>query len=433
MNNLSTAKPSQLQNRWRSLPWGTVLFIAAVFVYATPIINFNLATINATDAVDAVTQKLSGGNIGRQIALIALGAFALVGLLRRKEKRFQINGILGWLILFYLGWAVLSIMWSIDPRFTIKRVGILVMLSVGALYVADRFSLQETIALVYFINAIYFFSAVFLLIKTGYFQPLNPSWRFGFNVHPITQGWQLGLLILASFALAKTAEKKRVVYYGIALIAFFFLVLTRSRGPLLGFMAGFTVFLGLVAPMRYQVAFFLGIVIIGCLLVFLPDDVLNTYGVNIITVGRGEEGLGSMTTLSGRIPLWRECLSSALERPLLGHGYNSFFAPINIAPFNKKIGWIAATPHSGYIGTVLGLGYTGVVVFVLILFLAIKMSVRLGMRDSDYAFMAAVLVWLCVCLYAEEDLLTRPYFPCFVWMIVLAKLGFLAENRARDT
>jgi len=408
------------------------LFIAAVFVIATPILNFNVTTINASDAVDEVAGHLAGGNLGRQIALITLGAFALLGLVRRKEKRFQINGMLGWFILFYLALAILSILWSIDARFTIKRVGILLMLSLGALYVADRLSLQEIIALVFFTNAAYFMSALFILIATGYFHPLSPSWRFGFNVHPIVQGWQCGLLILSSIALAKTTEKKRVFYYGVALIAFFFLVLTRSRGPITALIFGAAVFLGLAAPMRYQVALFIGMVILGCLLVFLPDDVLTNFGINIITVGRGEEGLGSMETLSGRIPLWKECLSSALDRPLLGHGYNSFFAPKNIEPFHKKIGWVAATPHSGYIGTVLGLGYTGAVALVLILFLSVKISVRLGWRDSDYAFMAAVLVWLCWSIYSEEDLLTRPYFPCFVWMILLAKLGFL-PNRARDT
>ena len=45
-----------------------------------------------------------------------------------------------------------------------------------------------------------------------------------------------------------------------------------------------------------------------------------------------------------------------------------------------------------------------------------------------YAFAAAVLVWLIINLILEDQLLTRPYFPVFVWMILLAKLGIIREE-----
>ena len=433
MNNLSTSKHSRMPNRWLSMPWGTFLFILTVFVFATPVRIFrfglSMGSIEATDAISMTTDLLGRDNLERQMALILLGAFALISLVRRRTwLRFQNNGMLGWFILFYLIWAVLSIMWSIDTRFTLKRVAILVLLSLGALSVADRFSLRQTIALVFFINAIFLLSSIIIVFSNNYFHPFTSTWRFTGNVHPIVQGWQCGLLILASLALSKTTENKRAVYYGIALIAFLFLWLTRSRGPIVGLMLGSAVYVGLTASMRYKVALFLGIVIFGCLLVFLPENVLNTLGESVITAGRGGEGLESMETLSNRLPLWKACLSAANESPLLGYGYNSFFAPQNIEPFARKVGWTAATPHSGYIGAALGLGYPGAFALVLFLFLSIKMSVRLALRDSNYAFVAAVLVWLCVCLYSEEDLLTRPSFQCFTWMILLAKLGFYRKT-----
>ena len=124
-----------------------------IFVYSTPLWFFNWGLGTATSLVDSagVSDVLGQDNWMRIIALIALGAFALFNLLRSKPGRLQINGLLGWLILFYLVWVVLSIIWSLDPRFTLKRVGILILLSLGALYVAERLSLQETIALVFFI------------------------------------------------------------------------------------------------------------------------------------------------------------------------------------------------------------------------------------------------------------------------------------------
>ena len=132
------------------MPWGRFMFLLAVFVFSTPMYR-NIVTIGSLDDAFAVSELMHGANWKRIIPLIALGAFALFNLLRYKPGRFQINGLLGWLILFYLVWAALSIIWSVDTIFTAKRVGILLLLSVGALYVAERLSFQETIVLVLFI------------------------------------------------------------------------------------------------------------------------------------------------------------------------------------------------------------------------------------------------------------------------------------------
>ena len=146
MNDLSSSEPSRLQNTWSSLPWGTFLFLLMVFIFASPL--FRGAFVHP-DEQQGVIEIMNRDNLSRILALISLGAFALFNLLRYKTGRFQINGLLGWLILFYLVWATLSIIWSIEPRFTSKRIGILLLLSLGALYVAARFSFQEIITLVF--------------------------------------------------------------------------------------------------------------------------------------------------------------------------------------------------------------------------------------------------------------------------------------------
>ena len=225
MNDLSTSKPSGLQNTWSSLPWGEFLFLLAVFIFSTPLFRFASpgGGIEIHTTLD-MANRLRGGNWMRQVAMISLGAFALFKLLRSKPERFQINGLLGWLILFYLVWAVLSIIWSVDPTFTLKRVGILLLLSLGALYVADRFSFQETIVLVFFICAVATLGGLIISIKYNIFLPFNSRWRFGGNMHPILQGWHCGFLVFSAFALSKTAEKNRAVYLCIAFMAFSLLV-----------------------------------------------------------------------------------------------------------------------------------------------------------------------------------------------------------------
>ena len=206
MNDLSTSKPSRSQNTWSSMPWGRFMFLLAVFVFSTPLyreITFHGIAIDDSLGMGTILYRDNWKRVG---ALIMLGAFALFNLLRSKRRRFQINGLLGWLILFFLVWASLSIIWSIDPRFTLKRVVILLILSLGALYFAERFSFQETIALIFFICAVAVLGGFVNVLRFHNFQPFVGYWRFGGNMHPIMQGWHCGLLLLAALAFSKTVE-----------------------------------------------------------------------------------------------------------------------------------------------------------------------------------------------------------------------------------
>ena len=429
MNDLSTSKPSKLHNTWSSLPWGTILFLLAVFVFATPLVQFGL--ISTTPELGDVHEYLGSGGLFnmRIIALISLGAFALFNLSRSKPGRFQINGLLGWLILFYLVWAALSITWSIDPRFTLKRVGILLILSLGALYVADRFSFQEIIALVFFISAVAVLTGLFIVITNNIFMPFNRGWRFGGNMHPIAQGWHIGLLLLSAFALFKTAEKNRAVYLGIAFIAFLLLVLTRSRVPLFSFIMGSALYWGLTSSKRYQgVLLFLSIIILGCSMYFFLGYEFMGFSKKVIMLGRMGQ-FETATTLTGRTPVWKNLLELIHMRPFLGYGYEASLTGQNLSMILEKTGWATPSPHSGYMSTLAGLGYTGGVTLVLILLLSVKMSIGLAKRNSEYAFIVAILVWLILNMVTEDQILTRPYFPVFAWMILLAKLGFIREKR----
>jgi len=388
-------------------------------------ISFSRVALDDALAVSNIMGKDNWTRIG---ALIALGAFAQFNFLRIKRVRFQINGLLGWLILFYLVWAALSIIWSIDPRFTAKRVGILLFLSLGALYVADRLTFQETIALVFFICAVAVLGGFVTELRTHNFLPFYGWWRFGGNLPYIIQGWHCGLLVLSSLALAKTAEQNRAVYIGIAFIAFLFLIITRSRGPFVSCFIASAVYWSLATPKRHQsLLIFFGIIIVGCLIYFLLGYQVSV-GFSEIAVMLGRTGESqSLGSLTGRVPLWKAAMELVKQRPLVGYGYEAFLTAQNLTFIAKKA-WATPSVHSGYINTLGGLGYIGAVTLVLSLFLSVMKSISLSKRNLDYAFILAVLVWLTFNLYTEDQLLGRPYFPVFVWMVMLAKLGFIREE-----
>ena len=240
---------------------------------------------------------------------------------------------------------------------------------------------------------------------------------------------------MSALALARTAEKNRAVYLGITFIAFILIILTRSRMPFISCIMGSAVYWGLATPKRHQsVLLFLGIIIVGCSIYFLLGNLLFIhYGETAITLGRGARGMQSIHTLTGRIPLWKAVVSLVNQRPFLGYGYDSFLSSQNLVWIIEHLGWVTANLHSGYIATLGGLGYIGFVALVLILIISVTVSIRLAKRNSEYAFVAGILVWLIFNLYTEDQILTRPYFSVFVWMIMLAKLGFIREKSRRIT
>ena len=99
---------------------------------------------------------------------------------------------------------------------------------------------------------------------------------------------------------------------------------------------------------------------------------------SVAALGRGDVASSSLHTFTGRLPLWEEELGYVRTRPVLGYGYNAFLDPRNISAVSQAIGWVPGSAHSGYIGTLLDLGYVGAATFALVLTLGLKRSVSLA-------------------------------------------------------
>ena len=419
---------------WRSLPWGLFLFIFVVFYFATPLDFFwpikVLESFNITDASDAAV-SMARGNVGRQIALGILGLFSLWSLARNRN-RFRINGLLSWLMMFFLAWAVFSICWSENPVFTIKRVATLCILSLGALAVADRLTLRELMAFGVSILFVTMWAGFFAEIHAGTFAPFSEQWRFGGLMHPVAMGWNCGLLILLAAALARGRSRANVVFLSLVIVmALFFLLITKSR------MAVFSAFLGLgfywllTSSGSRKITFFLFTVIGVCLLFLALQDKFLPFMSGMTTLGRGEAARESVGTLTGRLPLWKDAFGYVLNRPILGYGYNTFINPDSIVKISKVVGWIPSSVHSAYLDALTGTGLVGFLSLVAALGLAFGRALELTRRNPAYAFTAGLIVWLCYNFFLEANLLGRPFFMTFYPMIVFVKLAFLpAEEPA---
>lgn len=410
------------------VPWSLSLFLLAVFGLTTFDPSFSGGGMAVT--LRGYSQAVATGNVTREIVLLTLGVFALVSFLSKKCKGLQPNGPLSWFVLFFLGLAVASPVWAQDPSLAVRRAGVLVLLSAGAAAVVARYSLLRIAALTVCVCSFTLIISLGAEIASGTFHPLDGSWRFSGVLYPVCQGWYCGLLVIASLVLAVARPRSRRGFIFLAFVAFVFLGLTRSRMPLASTIIACIVGGSFVAPKIRKVAFASAYFLVcTSLLWFLIGRNIDKAAMDAATLGRGERTAESLDTFTGRLPLWDAELGYVKERPLLGYGFDSFFNPTNLPAITKAAGWVATSPHSGYIGTLLGLGYVGLVTLVLVLLFALKRSFVFAKKKPGAAFAIAIMIWFCCNMFMESELITDPTFPGFICVAILVYLSFKREPR----
>jgi len=420
--------------------WGIALFLLIVFIFSTP---FDLSrsredylkdrTLNIYETV----KNMENVDVKRRVALFTFLVFAILILLRRRNSRFSINGFLGWLILFYLFWAALSLIWGDNSKLTFRRVVILFILSIGAYAFSRRLSVWDILKLTLFICGVTLLISLFAEIFFGTFNPLRSSWRFAGVIHPVAQGWNCGLLAISAFYLSIFHKKHRTLFFCVAMIALIFLTLTRSRMAFASSLIGISVlWIYTLSKTRKVILVFIFWFFVYIALIFFilgGGEVLTIGIINVARFGRASQGKIQIVTLTDRVPLWVGCMQFVKERPMLGYGYNAFLTTSHSIRLANIVGWNPGSPHNGFLEILLGLGLIGLVVFLLVLFFAFKIAISLAKEDFRYIYFLAVFVWLCINLITEALLITRPIFPNFLCMVLFAKLAFQLSNSCNNS
>ena len=213
------------------MPWGLSLFLLMIFALAGPF-DPSYSGHLLEQTLNEMSQAVQNGSVQRQIALLSLGLFAFAALFSKRRGRLRVKGPLGWSLLFFLFLALASPAWAEDASLTLRRVGVLVLLYLGAVAVAARVSQTQTVALTVCVCGLTLFISLAVEIASGTFSPLDGAWRFSGVLHPVIQGWNCGLLAIASLALAAAWPQSRNRFILLALVALLFFGLTRSRMPL---------------------------------------------------------------------------------------------------------------------------------------------------------------------------------------------------------
>jgi exopolysaccharide production protein ExoQ len=432
MNHVTPAMDFTANDR---IPWHIFLFIFAVFYLSTPFdITFSRGLREILDYGDPnlydltpLMTSIREGHIARRIALIALGGVGLITL-ARCWRRVTPTGILLLLLFFLFGfWATLSIAWSVAPALTVRRLSVIWLIAGGALCFGVRLSVRDFPRLTFFVCGATLLLSVIAELALSTFHPFQEGYRFAGVLHPVPQGWNCGLLVISAFDLFRNEKRGRFVYLVIFFLAFIFLLFTGSRMPMAGTLVALWVYCLLTMSFGTILAYLGSALFIAWIGYFVAGDFFIQHSDYFINLGRGEAGMEGMRTLTGRTDLWRECLRYAVDRPLIGYGYETFLTPRFFLQISKAIDWVPLSAHSGYIQVFLGLGLVGVSLLLAVLFTVLKRSFLFAQRSKDYVFFITVLLWYSWNLMLESLILTDPVFPAFLAIMIALRMAFVQE------
>lgn len=268
--------------------------------------------------------------------------------------------------------ALMSVFWSADPEQSLRRGVMFVTVTFFASYLVLRFSLQKLMTL---------FAWTFVLSAV-----VNVAWIAAFPGFAIdTLGRINGIfpqknalgyvnaLAIPTLLLAGMQNRSwRWVFFGCGVVHAGMLVGSESKTMLV---AG----LGAVGMLPVYQLFRGRKTVRGAVLTSLFGSGAFVIAFSTASISLLARWLDKDVTLTGRVPLWRELIDLALERPILGHGWSAvfggYFSPVHEAIIQSN--WSAADAHNAVLQVWLELGLVGVALFLWIYGRSVLRAIRI--------------------------------------------------------
>jgi O-antigen ligase len=401
---------------------------AAVSFFSATRFAHTLATVAIAVSILAPTIRALMGWPGLIGIVVVLVAFAGLSLIARRES-IDYQGILPLTLLAFLGWAVISLVWSEYQWATLAGLGYLGAFSALGIYVA---LMRDTIQIVRAFGdvlRVVLVASLALEVFAGLLID-SPIPFLGIQGHLHTAGPiqgllgtrnQLGIIALIAAVTFGTELRTKSIRPGLAIgsliLAGITMVFTRS--PLIG---GVIVVLGVaivalyalrrVPPAQRTVAQL-------ALLVAVAVVALVTWGFRQRVIGLTNAG----GELDFRLRLWNEMTELIRLNPLEGWGWIGQWRS-GISPFQAFANG-ERVPQSGvnaYLDVWFQLGIVGIVIFVGLVGITFVRSWLLAgqKRSIVFAWPALVLVVLLSSALFESSLLVEYGWLTFVVCCVKA-------------
>jgi exopolysaccharide production protein ExoQ len=426
MNHISNIKTRLAPHLGLRPPWLMFLFLAAVIFLVQHDLSYSKkGTDNYNPTEDDITAAVTEGSLTRRVALVSLGLFAIVSLIRQRANRcLRINGSLGWILLGFATWAFLSPIWAEVLGLTLRRLLVFAILCIAAVAIARRLSLREIMLWTFYSSALYLVVGVLAEVLLGTFRPFASGYRFAGTIDPNTQGANCALLLLSGVAAAKVEKHRRTFFRACALLGFVFLILTASRTSFAAALLALAAYLAAVCSKRAKILIAYALSIGFCLLLLVLGNGLLLRLRSAVTLGRDDSNFDSF---NGRRNIWEDVSYYIDRRPILGYGYGGFWTPGHIAEISGMEKWGVPNGHSAYLDYLLMLGAVGLFAYMVSLLGGIWCAFRFQRlsRDSVFAFSGAVLVFCAFDGLLESGPIS-PSHLMFLTFVLLGRLAFVS-------
>jgi O-antigen ligase len=326
--------------------------------------------------------------------------------------------------------AVVSMLWSIDPMLTFRRVIPLCSVLIAGVYFGERYSIDEFLQLLRwsFCIVITASCALFFIHPSYVLDPSHEvAWR-GICVHKNSFG---AYMVLSALLFAMRARERfflfNCLFCAVSVILVF--LSHSATAVILGAVVLFSSLLWRMVklPMIQLVPF--GIVAVIAVVTPLtpfvtrpPYELLNM--------------LGRDASLTGRTDLWTAVMIAISRRPLLGYGYDAFWQGVKGESLQAAIsaGWLPIHSHNGYLELALGLGIPGLILFALIFISWIALAIDYARRalGANAFWPIAFAAFFAVQNVTDSVLLSRNELPCLLFVTTFTALRLEEYRNAQS-
>lgn len=417
MTSVTALRSTSLDLPWRTVEWSGVWI--ALFLQTGAI--FPLLLVDADGGLGEAARA--------QLRALNLPAYAIAALLLARHSRQLVIALRRNLpLLMLLALPVLSVLWSLSPSITLRRVIGLLGSALLAYLLAIRFTPRQILILL----GCLLMPLMLLSIGAIAMHPAADA-QMGIFINKNVLGWMSAYATVVGFALAAqqgTPRSGTVRIGGLCLLAAGLLCVlgSQSSTALMSVVAA-VAFAGihkLLRPARGVTRLLLVLLLLQAAALFLSS--LHLVIVPVL------EWLGKDATLTGRVPLWAEVDKAIAARPLLGYGYQAFWTPVSRDAWRiwATVGWTPPHAHNGYRETLLNVGFLGGAVLAIVVVQGMRQGVRLDIREPDagWYWLNVLFGMFLITNLTESMILTQNDF--FWTMFMTYAVMFALRSPQRD-
>lgn len=333
-------------------------------------------------------------------------------------------------LLFILGLACASVMWSINPEVTQRRAIAIAATTLAGFYLAVRYdwrTLLRLLGAVWLLLAFISLAAGIVAPSFGVMDEIHVgAWR-GLWWEKNTMGGHMARAAFLFAFLFLMDRRWRLIWGGGVMLCAALVLLSTSKTALLGLLLGFGV-LAMAAWMRRGPVttistVWLGVISVGAfagVMMFAPELVFQL--------------LGRDATLTGRTDIWAALFDAIAERPWLGYGYAAFWGAESQPAYMVRLAteWLVPTAHNGWLETALSLGLLGMFGLAICYLVMMGRAVMLAFRSWSGVFACGVGLQFLLFSLSESIALQQNAIVWVTFVAVAVKVAMPQRAVSRE-